>query len=73
MPATSTVILGTGAYAPSRIMTNDDLSRVVETSDDWIRTRTGIGARRVAGGGAIVLAFLDTCNHGAQGSVTSGQ
>ena len=48
MPATSTVILGTGSYAPSRVMTNDDLSRVVETSDEWIRTRTGIRERRIA-------------------------
>jgi len=48
MPAPSTVILGTGSYAPSRIMTNDELSRLVETSDEWIRTRTGIRERRIA-------------------------
>lgn len=45
----STVILGTGSYAPARVLTNDELSTVVETSDEWIRTRTGIRERRIAG------------------------
>ncbi len=44
----STVILGTGAYAPARVMTNDDLARIVDTSDEWIRTRSGIRERRIA-------------------------
>ncbi len=44
-----TVILGTGSYAPARVLTNDELSTVVETSDEWIRTRTGIRERRIAG------------------------
>src|SRR5687767_8625534 len=48
MPTRSTVILGTGSYAPERIVTNDDLAHMVETSDEWIRTRTGIRERRVA-------------------------
>ena len=41
-------IRGAGHYAPARIVTNDDLSKIVETDDEWIRSRTGIGARRVA-------------------------
>lgn len=41
-------IVGTGSYAPERIVTNDDLAQVVETSDEWIRTRTGIRERRIA-------------------------
>ncbi|MDP3071594.1 MAG: beta-ketoacyl-ACP synthase III [Opitutaceae bacterium] len=45
----STVILGTGSFAPARILTNDDLARTVDTSDEWIRTRTGIRERRIAG------------------------
>ncbi len=49
MAASSTVILGTGSFAPARVMTNDELSRIVDTSDDWIRTRTGIRERRIAG------------------------
>ena len=48
MSSRSTVILGTGAYAPARVVTNDDLSQVVDTSDEWIRTRTGIRERRIA-------------------------
>src|SRR6185436_13847231 len=51
MPTLSTVILGTGAYAPRRVMTNDELSKTVETSDEWIRTRTGIRERRIAAPG----------------------
>ncbi|MFZ9683707.1 MAG: beta-ketoacyl-ACP synthase III [Cephaloticoccus sp.] len=48
MSSRSTVILGTGSYAPERVVTNDDLAHMVETSDEWIRTRTGIRERRVA-------------------------
>ena len=48
MPTCSTVILGTGSYAPERVMTNDDLAHMVETSDEWIRTRSGIRERRIA-------------------------
>jgi 3-oxoacyl-[acyl-carrier-protein] synthase III len=44
----STVILGTGSYTPERVLTNDDLAHMVETSDEWIRTRTGIRERRIA-------------------------
>jgi len=40
-------IVGTGRAVPKRVLTNDDLSRMVETSDEWIRTRTGIRERRV--------------------------
>ena len=43
-----TCILGTGAYAPDRILTNGDLERLVDTSDAWITERTGIKERRVA-------------------------
>jgi len=42
-------ILGTGHYAPSRVLTNRELETMVETSDAWIRERTGIGERRIAG------------------------
>jgi len=42
-------ITGWGAYAPPNVLTNDDLSRIVDTSDEWIVSRTGIRERRVAG------------------------
>ncbi len=41
-------IIGTGSYAPEKVVTNDDLAKRIETSDEWIRTRTGIRERRVA-------------------------
>src|SRR3954470_20523604 len=44
-------IVGTGSYLPDKILTNEDLSRIVDTSDEWITTRTGIKERRVAAEG----------------------
>ncbi|KAF1687787.1 3-oxoacyl-ACP synthase [Pseudoxanthomonas broegbernensis] len=40
-------IAGTGSYLPEKVVTNDDLAKVVDTSDEWIRTRTGIRERRI--------------------------
>lgn len=42
-------IAGWGKYLPPRIMTNDELEALIDTSDEWIRTRTGIAERRIAG------------------------
>ncbi|MGB9662782.1 MAG: beta-ketoacyl-ACP synthase III [Moorellaceae bacterium] len=42
-------IIGTGSCLPERILTNFDLEKIVDTSDEWIRTRTGIRERRIAG------------------------
>ncbi|TDL62597.1 ketoacyl-ACP synthase III [Rhodococcus qingshengii] len=41
-------IVGTGRYLPEKIVTNADLEKVMDTSDEWIRTRTGIEERRIA-------------------------
>ncbi len=41
-------ITGTGRFLPDNIVTNDDLAQTMETSDEWIRTRTGISERRIA-------------------------
>ena len=43
-----TKILGTGCYIPSKVMTNDDLKQFVETSDEWIYSRTGIKERHLS-------------------------
>lgn len=43
-----TRIIGTGSYVPPDILTNDNLSEMVDTSDEWIRTRTGICNRHIA-------------------------
>jgi 3-oxoacyl-[acyl-carrier-protein] synthase-3 len=40
-------IIGTGSYAPAKVLTNYDLEKLVDTSDEWIRTRTGISERRM--------------------------
>ena len=45
---TNALITGWGMYAPSRVMTNDDIAKLVETSDEWIVSRTGIRERRIA-------------------------
>jgi 3-oxoacyl-[acyl-carrier-protein] synthase-3 len=42
-------ILGTGICLPEKILTNRDLEKMVETTDEWIRSRTGIAERRIAG------------------------
>ncbi|MBP9018838.1 MAG: 3-oxoacyl-ACP synthase, partial [Bacteroidales bacterium] len=41
------VIKGIGAYLPEYILTNDELSRMVDTSDEWIMTRIGVKERRI--------------------------
>lgn len=51
MANVSTVILGTGHFAPARILTNAELAKMVDTSDEWIRSRSGIRERHVAGPG----------------------
>jgi len=43
-------IAGIGAYVPENLITNDDLSKIVDTNDEWIRTRTGIRERRISSG-----------------------
>lgn len=48
MAVIRSVIRGVGAYLPKRIMTNDDFSRIVDTSDAWITERTGIKQRHIA-------------------------
>jgi 3-oxoacyl-[acyl-carrier-protein] synthase III len=47
-PLRSSVITGTGAYLPSRILTNAELEKLVDTTDEWIVSRTGIRERRLA-------------------------
>jgi 3-oxoacyl-[acyl-carrier-protein] synthase-3 len=47
-PRRTVSIIGTGSYVPEKILTNADLSRMVDTSDEWITSRTGIKERRIA-------------------------
>ena len=41
-------IAGTGSYVPEKIRTNADIEKLVDTNDEWIRTRTGVEERRIA-------------------------
>ena len=48
MSVTRSVIVGSGSYLPKKIVTNEDLTKFVDTSDEWIRQRTGIEQRHIA-------------------------
>jgi 3-oxoacyl-[acyl-carrier-protein] synthase-3 len=50
-PNQSVIITGTGAYTPANVVTNDDMAKIVDTSDEWIRTRSGISERCFAAEG----------------------
>ena len=50
-------IAGTGAAVPARILTNDDLAKMVDTNDEWITTRTGISERRMAADSDVLSDF----------------
>ncbi len=47
------VVLGAGGYLPEKVLTNDELARMVDTSDAWIRQRTGIAERHIAADGEV--------------------
>ena len=53
MSVLRSVVLGCGSYLPSRILSNDELARSVETTDDWIVQRTGIRERHIAAPGEV--------------------
>lgn len=48
IPTKGVRFAGTGSYLPERVVTNDDMSKTLDTNDEWIRTRTGISERRFA-------------------------
>ena len=56
-------IAGTGSYLPAKILTNQELERLVDTTDEWIRTRTGIERRHIAADGETTL---DLAEHAAR-------
>ena len=59
------LLIGTGSYLPARVVTNDELASRIETSDDWIRQRTGIGQRRIAADGEMTSALATNAARGA--------
>ena len=56
-PTRGVHLTGWGSYAPSQVLTNADLEKMVETSDEWIVTRTGIRERRIAGPGETTASM----------------
>ena len=63
-------IAGTGRYLPERILTNADLEEIVETSDEWIRTRTGVERRHLA---AEDQTTSDLCVEAAKTAIESAE
>src|SRR5436190_18151940 len=53
----SAIIAGTGSCLPEKRLTNDDLSKMVETNDEWITQRTGIKERRIASEGETTASL----------------
>jgi len=67
---TGAKILAFGGYQPDRVVTNDDLAKVVDTSDEWIRSRVGIESRRVAAADETVADMAEAA--GAKALAASG-
>ena len=58
-----TTIVGTGSYVPEKVLSNADLAKIVDTTDEWIVSRTGIRERRIAAAGETTS---DMCTHAAR-------
>ena len=56
-------IVGTGSHLPARVLTNADLEKMMETTDEWIRDRTGIERRHIAADGETTV---DLAEHAAR-------
>lgn len=65
-----TKILGFGGYQPDKVVTNDDLAKIVDTNDEWIRTRVGIQSRRYARDDETVADMAEAA--GAKALAASG-
>src|ERR1700761_3478336 len=63
-------VLGFGGYQPDRVVTNDDLAKIVDTNDEWIRSRVGIQSRRVARDDETVADMAEAA--GAKALAASG-
>src|ERR1700739_2167399 len=67
---TGTKILGFGGYQPDKVVINDDIAKIVDTSDEWIRARVGIQSRRVARDDETVTDMAEAA--GAKALAASG-
>src|SRR3712207_5747749 len=64
------VVRGVGGYLPEKILTNDDLAAMVETSNDWILQRTGISERHIAAEGELTS---DLATHAARRALENSE
>ena len=67
---TGAKILGFGGYQPDKVVTNDDLAKVVDTNDEWIRARVGIESRRIAADDESIADMAEAA--GAKALAASG-
>ena len=58
MDKINAVITGVGGYVPEDVLTNEDISKMVDTTDEWIMTRVGIKERRILKGEGVGLSCL---------------
>ena len=65
-------ICGTGSFAPSFTMDNHDIAKLVETSDEWIRERTGIGKRHIAEEDTTVTMAVEAAKLAVQNAIANG-
>ncbi len=65
-------IIGTGSALPEKCVTNDDLAKLVETSDEWIRERTGIGSRHISTGETVAELASAACEKALADAGRSG-
>ena len=72
MSLVRSVVAGVGGHLPDRVMTNDELSEIVDTSDDWITQRTGIKQRRLAAKGETTSDLATAAAKAANRSPGSG-
>ncbi len=61
-------ILGTGSHLPDKVLTNADLEKIVDTSDQWIRERTGIEERRIVADGESTVDLAESAARNALGA-----
>ena len=66
MTSVRSIVAGSGSYLPERVMTNDDLSKIVDTTDEWITERTGIKRRHIAADGELTS---DLALHAARAAI----
>ena len=58
-------IIGTGSYLPSKLLTNNDLEKIVDTTDEWIVERTGIKTRHIMAGNETTISMAEAAAHKA--------